>query len=279
MTPFVELVRKAKGEKRGQTAEFVYGERNIVCRVSYLPAQDSVVATLHDISEVQKLNRMKRDFVLNMSHELRTPLTAIHGYAEALEQEVDGEQRGYVETILRHTDRLVKIVEDLQALSTLEEKSAPLDRERVDPRVLAEAVFRMFEPKARAKNLAFRLNAEDALPVIQADPFRLEQMLINLVDNAVKYTEKGRIEINLKKAESGIAIEIADTGIGIPEEDQDRVFERFYVVDKSRSRKLGGTGLGLSIVKHIVLQHGGKIDLRSTPGVGSKFRVYLPSAP
>jgi two-component system phosphate regulon sensor histidine kinase PhoR len=102
-------------------------------------------------------------------------------------------------------------------------------------------------------------------------------MLINLVDNAVKYTEKGNIEILLKKAEQGIAVEIADTGIGIPEEDQDRIFERFYVVDKSRSRKVGGTGLGLSIVKHIVLQHGGKIDLDSTPGVGSKFRIYLPS--
>jgi len=277
MTPFVELVHRVKKEKRGQTAEFISGEKNIICRASYLPAQDSVVATLHDISEIQKLNRMKKDFVLNMSHELRTPLTAIRGYAETLEQEMGGEQRGYVETILRHTDRLIKIVEDLLTLSTLEERSPSLESEAVDLRALAEPVFKVFEPKARAKNLALRLVVEDSLPLIQGDPFRLEQMLINLIDNAVKYTEKGSIEVILKKAEHGIAVEIADTGIGIPEEDQDRVFERFYVVDKSRSRKLGGTGLGLSIVKHIVLLHGGKIDLRSTPGVGAKFYIYLPS--
>jgi len=238
-----------------------------------------VVATLQDISEVHKLNRMKKDFVLNMSHELRTPLTAIRGYAETLEQEVDAERRVYVETILRHADRLIKIVEDLLALSTLEEKSTSLEREPVDLRALAETVLKLFEPKARAKNLALQLTEEESLPVIQADPFRLEQMLINLIDNAVKYTEKGSIEVILEKAEHGIALEIVDTGIGIPEEDQDRIFERFYVVDKSRSRKLGGTGLGLSIVKHIVLHHGGKIDLRSTPGVGSTFRVFLPSTP
>ena len=278
MTPFVELVRRVKEEKRGQTAEFISGEKNLLCRASYLPVQDGVVATLHDISEVHKLNRMKKDFVLNMSHELRTPLTAIRGYAETLEQEVDAERRVYVETILRHTDRLIKIVEDLLALSTLEERSTSLEREAVDLRALTETVFKVFEPKAREKNLALRLTAEESLPVIRADPFRLEQMLINLIDNAVKYTEKGSIEVILKEAEKGIAVEIADTGIGIPEEDQDRVFERFYVVDKSRSRKLGGTGLGLSIVKHIVLQHGGKIDLHSTPGVGSRFRIFLPSS-
>jgi two-component system phosphate regulon sensor histidine kinase PhoR len=277
MTPFVELVRRVKEERRGQTAEFTSGDKNILCRASYLPVQDGVVATLQDISEVHKLNRMKKDFVLNMSHELRTPLTAIRGYAETLEQEVGGEQRVYVETILRHTERLIKIVEDLLALSTLEERSPSLEREAVDLRALAETVFKVFEPKARAKNLALRLNAEDFLLVIQGDPFLLEQMIINLIDNAVKYTEKGSIELSLRKTETGVAIEIADTGIGIPEEDQDRVFERFYVVDKSRSRKLGGTGLGLSIVKHIVLQHGGKIDLHSTPGVGSRFRIDLPS--
>jgi len=106
----------------------------------------------------------------------------------------------------------------------------------------------------------------------------LEQLLVNLVDNAVKSTEKGSIRVDLKRETGGVAIEVIDTGIGIPEEEQGRVFERFYVVDKSRSRKGGGTGLGLSIVKHIVLLHGGRIDLKSTPGVGSAFRVFLPSS-
>ena len=276
MTPFVDLVRRVKTEKRGRAEEVLFGEKSILCQAAFLSAQEGVVVTLYDITEIQNLARIKKDFVLNVSHELRTPLTAIKGYAEALEDEGDARTRSYAETINRHTDRLIRIVEDLISLATLEEKGLAYEPVRVNLNEIAESVVRIFEPKAKEKNLELRLEAAADLPPIDGDPFRLEQMFINLVDNAIKYTEKGSVRVRLEKAEGGVVAEVGDSGIGIPEDDQSRIFERFYVVDKSRSRKTGGTGLGLSIVKHIVLLHGGRIDLQSSPGVGSRFRVYLP---
>jgi two-component system phosphate regulon sensor histidine kinase PhoR len=181
-------------------------------------------------------------------------------------------------TIIRHTDRLIRIVEDLISLATLEEKGVALSLESVGLKEIAENVIKLFEPRAREKNLQLTLDAASDLPAVEGDPFRLEQLLLNLVDNAVKYTEKGGVHVALAREPGGVAIEVSDTGIGIPEEEQGRVFERFYVVDKSRSRKGGGTGLGLSIVKHIILLHGGRIDLKSAPGAGSTFRVSLPAA-
>jgi len=277
MTPFVELIRRVKEEKKSCIEEVLFGEKSILCRAAFLPAQDGVVVTLDDITEMQNLARMKKDLVLNVSHELRTPLTAIKGYAETLEDLADDRTRSYVQTIIRHTDRLIRVVEDLISLATLEEKGVAFEIEKISLKEIAENVVRIFEPRAKEKNLGLRLEAAADLPPVDGDPFRLEQMLVNLVDNAVKYTEKGGIRVGLMKEPGGVAIEVVDSGIGIPEEDLGRVFERFYVVDKSRSRKAGGTGLGLSIVKHIVLLHGGRIDLKSTPGVGSTFRVFLPS--
>jgi two-component system phosphate regulon sensor histidine kinase PhoR len=276
MTPFVDLIRQVKEENKSRTTEVIFGEKNILCRAAFLPAQNGVVVTFHDVTEMQNLAKMKKDLVLNVSHELRTPLTAIKGYAETLEEVVDEETRNYVLTILRHTDRLIMIVEDLITLATLEEKAVAHEVENVDLKMVAENVVRIFEPKAKEKNLALRLKAEPDLPGIDGDPFRLEQMLINLVDNAIKYTEKGKVDVVLRKENSRVAIEVVDTGIGIPEEDQARIFERFYVVDKSRSRKAGGTGLGLSIVKHIVSLHGGEVLCESRPGAGSRFIVFLP---
>ncbi len=275
-TPFVELVRKVKDDRKSSLAEIVFGQRNVLCRASYLASQDGVVATFHDITEIQNLAQMKRDFVLNVSHELRTPLTAIRGYAETLEAEVSEKDKAYAATILKHTDRLIQIVEDLLTLATLEERGAGLELETVNLAELAENILKIFEPRAREKSITFRLGVEARPPTIRGDSFLLEQMLVNLIDNAVKYTEKGSVEVRLKSDEGSAIIQVIDSGIGIPEEDQSRVFERFYVVDKSRSRKLGGTGLGLSIVKHIVLLHGGKIHLESALGVGTTFTVVLP---
>jgi two-component system phosphate regulon sensor histidine kinase PhoR len=276
-TPFVDLVGRVKEEKKSHVQEVLFGEKNILCRAAYLPAQAGVLVTLEDITEMQNLARIKKDFVLNVSHELRTPLTAIKGYAETLEDQADARTRSHVQTIIRHADRLIRIVEDLISLATLEERGVGPKIEKVGLKEIAENIVKIFEPRAREKNLDLRLEADADLPPIDGDPFRLEQMLVNLIDNAVKYTEKGGVRVGLKKESGGVAIEVSDSGIGIPEEDQGRVFERFYVVDKSRSRKAGGTGLGLSIVKHIVLLHGGQIELKSTPGGGSTFRVFLPS--
>ncbi|OGD19110.1 MAG: hypothetical protein A2W03_05725 [Candidatus Aminicenantes bacterium RBG_16_63_16] len=279
MTEFVHLIGRVKEEKRSQLDEVIFGEKNILCRAAFLPVQEGVVVTLNDITEIQNLARIKKDFVLNVSHELRTPLTAIKGYAETLEEEADLRTRSYAETIIRHTDRLIRIVEDLISLATLEEKDLAYEPGRVSLKEIAENVVKIFEPKAKEKNLELQLEAAADLPPIDGDPFRLEQIFVNLVDNALKYTEKGSVRVRLEKAEGGVVVEVGDSGIGIPEEDQSRVFERFYVVDKSRSRKTGGTGLGLSVVKHIVLLHGGRIDLQSSPGVGSTFRVFLPFPP
>jgi two-component system phosphate regulon sensor histidine kinase PhoR len=278
MTPFVDLVRRVKEEKKSRTEELLFGEKNILCQAAYLAAQEGVLVTLNDITQIQNLARIKRDFVLNVSHELRTPLTAIKGYAEALEDGGDAQTRNYAETIIRHTDRLIRIVEDLISLATLEEKGLAYEPEKVDLKEIAASVIRIFEPKAKEKNLELLMEAAAEVPPVEGDPFRLEQMFVNLIDNAVKYTEKGRVWVRLERAGAGVVVEVGDTGLGIPAGDQGRVFERFYVVDKSRSRKTGGTGLGLSIVKHIVLLHGGRIDLQSTLGVGSRFRVYLPSS-
>ncbi len=276
-TPFVDLVRKVAEEQRSSLAEVVFGERNILCRASYLPSEGGVVVTFLDITEMQNLARIKRDFVTNVSHELRTPLTAIRGYAETLAAEVDEKSRSYAGIILKHSDRLIKIVQDLLALAALEEKGAVLEIEEVNLGEIAANVIKIFEPRAKQKGLELRLKIDDPPPLVKADGFRLEQMIVNLVDNALNYTEKGGVDVAVKRGEDGAVIEVSDTGIGIPDEDKDRVFERFYVVDKSRSRRLGGTGLGLSIVKHIVTLHGGTINLRSTPGAGSTFTVSLPA--
>lgn len=277
LTPFVDLVRRVKEEKDSRAEVVLFGDRSIHCRAAFLPIEEGAVVTFTDITETENLARIKKEFVLNVSHELRTPLTAIKGYAETLEAQADDRARSHVETIIRHADRLIRIVEDLISLATLEEKGVAFEAEMVSLKDIAKNVIRILEPRAKEKNLALRLEADEDLPPLQGDPYRLEQMLINLIDNAVKYTEKDGIQVCLKKESRGVAIEVVDSGIGIPAEEQGRVFERFYVVDKSRSRQAGGTGLGLSIVKHIVQLHGGRIELKSAPGVGSTFRIFLPS--
>jgi two-component system phosphate regulon sensor histidine kinase PhoR len=142
---------------------------------------------------------------------------------------------------------------------------------------MVERILKIFEPRIEEKGLTLVLHVENAIPPIMADAFKLEQALINLIDNAVKYTEKGTIALSLRHVDNQVMIEIKDTGIGIPEEHISRIFERFYVVDKSRSKRLGGTGLGLSIVKHIVLLHNGTLQVESPPSQGTTFSITLPT--
>jgi two-component system phosphate regulon sensor histidine kinase PhoR len=210
---------------------------------------------------------------------LRTPLTAIKGYAETLRDEVNTETgKKYLETIERNTNRMINIVNDLLLLSSLEEK-AGLELEDIDIRGLLENVVRIFEQPIKDKHLSLQINVQENLPPIKADLFKLEQALINLLDNAVKYTDHGEIVITADVQHKKVRLQIRDTGIGIPRSDISHVFERFYVVDKSRSRKFGGTGLGLSIVKHIVQLHHGSMDIESTLGKGTSVTVILPTNP
>jgi two-component system phosphate regulon sensor histidine kinase PhoR len=273
---FAEIIKRAGAAKSGVDEELNLAERVFSCSVTPLPSRERYVVMLHDVTDFRNLEKVKKDFVVNVSHELKTPLTAIKGFVETMEPLAGTENRSYLEIIKRNTDRMIAIVGDLLALSALEEKGTKLQKEKVDVRALVENVVKIFEKPAGEKGLTLALEAAEGLPAVMADPYEIERLLINLVDNAVKYTEKGRVTLRLAAAGDRFTVEVADTGIGIDAEHLPHVFERFYVVDKSRSKKLGGTGLGLSIAKHIVLAHQGTISVKSRLGEGTTFTVSRP---
>jgi two-component system phosphate regulon sensor histidine kinase PhoR len=275
---FGGLVEQLRRERGNLVRELEMKGKILLTSAAHLGPSGEIIVMLHDVTDIRRLERIKKDFVVNVSHELRTPLTVIKGFAETLEDETSGEQRDQCRTIVRHTDRLVSIVNDLLLLSELEEKGTQLQLEDVDLGELLAQVVGIFRQKLDQKGLEATLLVPPGVPAVKGDVFRLEQMFINLIDNAVKYTERGGITIKVKLLPGEIAIEVSDTGLGIPEEHQPRIFERFYVADRSRSRKLGGTGLGLSIVKHIVMLHGGRISVESQPGRGTTFTIILPHA-
>jgi two-component system phosphate regulon sensor histidine kinase PhoR len=271
-----ELVQIARASGQRQSEEVAMGERTVLCSVERVEGREDLIVVLHDTTDLRRLEAVKRDFVVNASHELRTPLTSIIGSLELLEAEVQGDPARWVQAIRRNAERMSAIVKDMLLLSRLEDRSAEPAREPVDVGAIAREVVDMFAPKAREQGIELRVREADGLPKAEADGFLVEQMLVNLVDNALKYTEKGSVDVACSRDGPFVRIEVADTGIGIAEEHIPRIFERFYVVDKSRSRKLGGTGLGLAIVKHIVAIHRGSIDVVSEPGKGTLFTVRLP---
>lgn len=240
-----------------------------------------VVVVFHDITELRRLERVRKDFVANVSHELRTPLTSIKGFVETL---LDGAMndpvtcRRFLEIINQQTDRLVALVNDLLDLSRVESADIPLRRRPVDINALADEVGVTLGPRAQSQGLRLELDLARGLPLLYADDELLRRLLLNLVDNAIKYTPAGgRVVIRTRREEmGGVALVVADTGVGIPKRDLNRIFERFYRVDKARSRQLGGTGLGLSIVRHIVERHGATIEVQSEVGEGSTFTVHFP---
>jgi len=273
-----EVIRRVRAAKAEAAEEAAIGERTYFCNAAYLAAGDRLVVTLHDITEMRDLERVKKDFVVNVSHELKTPLTAIKGFIETMDPRADDENRAYLEIIRRNTDRMIAIVEDLLTLSQLEDRGMKVEKNDVHVRPLAENILGLFEKRAREKGLLLSLEASSDLPSIQADSLQVEGLLLNLVDNAVKYTDKGSVTVRLTAKDGRFLIEVADTGLGIESGHLPHIFERFYVVDKSRSKKLGGTGLGLSIVKHIVLAHQGTVSVKSRLGEGTTVTVLLPIA-
>lgn len=275
-TTLVDAVRKARSSAAESSEEGSIGDRVYYCSVAHLSTGNRLVVTLHDITEIRALEKSKKDFVVNVSHELRTPLTAIKGFLETIEPRTVEENRPYLEIIRRNTERLIAVVQDLLVLSELEERGPKIDKTEVDLKPMAESILKMFEKRAGEKGLVLSLEAPPHLPAFQADAGQMEGLLLNLIDNAVKYTEKGRVTVRLSAREANIVVEVEDTGPGIGAEHLPHVFERFYVVDKSRSKKLGGTGLGLAIVKHIVLAHQGTVSVKSRLGEGTTFSVLLP---
>jgi two-component system phosphate regulon sensor histidine kinase PhoR len=263
--------------RKDTTIEVEIEKKVFLSSVKHIPEANQVLHLLYDISIVKKVENIKKDLVANVSHELRTPLTAIKGYIETIEDEIPNEQKRYVETIKKNTERIIHIVDDLLSLVTLEDKSAKLYISDVDVYELIQQIIPTFKQRLEEKGLKIEVISENDFPVIKADGFRLEQVFVNLIDNAIKYSERGTIRIELlRNDEESVKIIVSDEGIGIPKEHQERIFERFYTVDKSHSRRYGGTGLGLSIVKHIILLHDGNIQVESEKGTGTRFIIYLP---
>ena len=273
---FYEMIRRLRTEGDRISGEIQLNSHDFIASCTMLLTRDAIVVTLHDITERKKLETIKRDFVSNVSHELKTPLTSIKGFAETLMEEVDGEGRKYIDIILKNTDRMVRIVQDLLILSRLEEKTNSINVEILDLRELLQSTMKQFDPVIKERNLEMELDAGSGQMMVKGDRFGLEDLFTNLLDNAVRYTEKGGIWIRLSVEKQWVVCEIRDTGIGIEQNHLERIFERFYVADASRSRATGGTGLGLSIVKHIVLLHKGEITVKSIPKIGTTFQVKLP---
>ncbi|MBN2586567.1 MAG: HAMP domain-containing protein [Candidatus Fermentibacteraceae bacterium] len=259
------------------SGEISAGGRVYSARAAEVPGTGQFVVTFRDVTDLVETARMKRDFAANASHELRTPLTSIKGYAETLLEGFSGEDSRYLKTILRNTDRLIRIVDDMRTLAELEHPMTSMDISEVDlPRVVRDTAD-LFRSRAAKKGLELVVHSEDDVPVIMADRFRIEQVLINLVENAIRYTGSGSVTVMTGHRGDFVTIVVSDTGPGMEEKHLSRIFERFYVVDRARSRSRGGTGLGLAIVKHIVTLHGGWVRVSSSPGSGSMFTVGLPT--
>ncbi|MEO5989370.1 MAG: ATP-binding protein [Candidatus Eisenbacteria bacterium] len=291
-TPFADFVRIAEldellraARREGHTVERelrLWMPRPRVVRASATPlggpTPQPVLLVLHDLTEAEAVSRMRQEFVANVSHELRTPLTSLSGYAETLLEGglEDAEHReSFVRIIRDQAVRLHLLVADLLSLAEVERPDAQLRVERLDLRALALRHAAVLRDTASRQGVT--LGVAEGPPVwVEGDRVRLEQVVANLLDNAVKYTEQGSVEVRVGQGGDRAWCEVRDTGPGIPAEDIPRIFERFYRVDKARSREKGGTGLGLSIVKHVVALHGGEVSVSSRLGEGSVFRFEVP---
>jgi two-component system phosphate regulon sensor histidine kinase PhoR len=288
-TEFQEFVKNILNEERtGQTDIVLSGRKERIVRLEGANLTDDkgkksgAVVVISDLTRMRRLEDVRRDFVANVSHELRTPITSIKGFVETLlEGAIKNPQQAerFLRIIARHSDRLNAIVEDLLSLSNLEDGSEKrkILFEKASVKRVLDSVVATSAPRAEEKNITIELDCPESIEA-KINTVLLEQAVLNLVDNAIKYSEPaGKVQIRAHRTNKMVVVSVRDYGCGIPRVHQNRIFERFYVVDKSRSRKLGGTGLGLAIVKHIAEVHGGKVTLESTPGVGSTFFLHLPA--
>jgi two-component system phosphate regulon sensor histidine kinase PhoR len=251
-----------------------------ITRLPLRPAGFIIVA--HDVTETMRYEELRKEFVANVSHELRTPLTVIKGYVETLQDgALDDRARAqqYLATVQRHTENLTSLVDDLLSLSRLDSSAAVPSPRPVHLGKVAHKVAESMTPQAHKMGHKLVLQIADGLCPVIGNPEYLERAIANLVENAIKYTrEQGLIKLLVSADHDQVIVEVIDNGVGIAADDVPRIFERFYRIERSRSRDAGGTGLGLSIVKHIVQAHGGQIEVVSTPGVGSTFRMKFPAA-
>jgi two-component system phosphate regulon sensor histidine kinase PhoR len=267
------------------TGELTFLQRDecvFAVTASALEHGTGVVVVFHDITRLKQLENIRKEFVANVSHELRTPLSIIKGYVETLLDEEPSDNqtaKQFLETIQRHSRRLEALIADLLSISALESQQARLNFEPVKLSIIAKSVAEELARQAKEKSVSVSLDIPPQLSPVRADAQRLHQVLFNLLDNAVKYIQPGgRVTVTAKETGKEVEVCVADNGPGIAPEHLPHVFERFYRVDKARSRELGGTGLGLSIVKHIVHAHGGLVWAESELEKGSRFYFTLPRA-
>lgn len=242
----------------------------------------SLATAINDLAvELHRYRTNRREFLANISHELQTPITYMEGYANALEKELyqsEEEKKQYLQIIQRESSRMSKLVSDLFELSKMEDGKIGLIFEEVDLVEVVENAILRTKMKAQEKGLQLQVNQMHDIPSINADGLRMEQVIINLIENAIRYTESGFVAIELTNKLREVKVIVEDTGIGIPKEDLPFLFERFYRVEKSRSREYGGTGLGLAIVKQLVELQGGSITVKSQIGRGTRFELVFPVA-
>ncbi|MCB7129915.1 MAG: ATP-binding protein [Candidatus Brocadiales bacterium] len=268
-----------------ESTDLIPGKR--IFRLHVIPIRESntelgVAIIAHDITELKKLEKMRVDFVANVSHELKTPLASIKGFVETLKDgalEEPENARKFLSIIERHTNRLNNLVGDLLSLSKIESGQIPLELKKTKLRPFINKIIGTFDDHILEKKHTVTVDIPEGLTSIYADVTLLDQALANLLDNAIKYTpSRGEITISANEKNGQVELSVSDTGIGIPEAKLARIFERFYRVDKARSREVGGTGLGLAIVKHIALAHGGTVFAGSKPGHGSTFTITFPKS-
>lgn len=231
-------------------------------------------------NELQELQKSRKEFLSNVSHELRTPLSYLKGYSQALDEgmvKTEADQKKTIQVIRHEADRLTRLVEDLFDLTQMDEGRLRLLKNEVDLNQLIRKMIHTLEPIARAKGIQLAYEASTPLPMMEGDEGRLSQVMFNLLDNAIRYTpSEGKINVSAEIQNDFIKIDVSDTGAGISEKEQSRVWERFYRVEKSRARELGGTGLGLAIVKQIVQGHHGQVEIESKEQAGTTITVKIP---
>ena len=297
-SPLLELIRDAvvdnllsdalaSGEPRRESIHVSrVADKRMEIEVSAVPFRansnhtDGAIVLFRDMTQLHQVEEMRRDFIANVSHELRTPLSIFRGYLETLladPRQPPAELLRILEIMERHSDRLNALVDDVLSLARLESRESEIDRAEINLPNFLDGILRDWEKRFAAKKLNAQLDAPVNLPSLHADESRLQEIIYNLLDNAVKYSQSGgSITIGAAAVGNQIRLSVKDQGIGIAARDLPRIFERFYRVDKARSRELGGTGLGLSIVKHIAQLHGGRVEAESEPGRGTTISVILP---
>ncbi len=283
----IALVRQALSGVDELTGEVEVGtvrRRNFSVTAAPVRAAgaNGAVLVLHDITELRRLERVRRDFVANVSHEFKTPLTAIQGFAETLLNgalDDKANRKHFVEIIREHARRLARLTDDLLKLSRIEAGRLELEIRPIRIDALVNGCVETTRLNAKARGLEIQVDLPENAPAVRGDGAQLGEVLQNLLDNAVQYTPAGgKISVKARSNGHDVTFTVTDTGIGIPESDLERIFERFYRVDAARSREAGGTGLGLAIARHIVEAHGGRIWVESAIGQGSRFHFSIPSA-